>query len=281
MNKAVFLIVLGAFAWVAGIYFSFENLDSSKKGSEHVTIQRTWELPDVLKEISGIAYLENDHMACVQDEDGIIFIYDLSSSSIIQEIEFGKSGDYESITIAGSTAYVLRSDGVIFEIKDFQGENKIVVEHSTPIASRFNFEGMAYDKKYNRLLLAIKERSGDEFKPIYGFDLETKKLSDGPVYKVLFSDPLFKTISKKISRRLLRPSEITVHPKTGKIYILEGKDPKLLILNASGTPEKIYRLNKDKFQQAEGLTFGSSGELYISNEGNKKPANILEIFLEQ
>lgn len=281
MNKALFLIILGSCALIASLYFSFEEKQTSHKGNERITIKKTWELPNELQEVSGIAFMEDGHLACVQDEDGVIFIYDLSSSSIIQEIPFGTPGDYESITVAGSTAYVLRSDGVIFEIKDFQGQNKSIVEHNTSITSQFNFEGLAYDKKNNRLLLAIKERSGDEFKPIFALDLESKKLSDGPVYKVMFSDPVFRNISKKVSRRLLRPSEITVHPETGKIYILEGMDPKLLILDASGAPEAIFRLSKDQFQQAEGLTFGSSGELYISNEGKRDPANILEVSLEQ
>ncbi len=40
---------------------------------------------------------------------------------MVDEIPFGPSGDYEGIAINGTTAYVLRSDGVILKLSISKG----------------------------------------------------------------------------------------------------------------------------------------------------------------
>src|SRR5690606_2804436 len=51
-----------------------QGQESATSTSSEVKILNKWELPEVLKEVSGIAYLEENLFACVQDEDGKIFI---------------------------------------------------------------------------------------------------------------------------------------------------------------------------------------------------------------
>ncbi len=279
MNKALFFIVLGLLALAGGLYYSY--LSVTEEGSDHILIDQVWEMPDELEEISGIAHFGNNKIASVQDEDGIIFIYDLNSSSVTDEFEFAGPGDYEGITLVGTTAYVLRSDGAIFEVRNFRNKNNVTLEYKDLFPSGVNFEGLGYDEENNRLLLALKEKSGDEFQPVYGFDLNTKKKIDEPVLKIPFDDSVFDSLDQKRSRKILRPSEITIHPQTGEIYVLEGVNPKLLILDPSGNPRELFVLNKKQFPQAEGLTFGSSGEIYISNEGKGGKANIMKISIEK
>ena len=282
MQKAAFLIVLGVFSVIGVLIYGIETKTYSGSGDTNsVTIEKRWELPEILREVSGIAYMGNNRIACIQDEDGTIFIYDLSTSAIVKEIEFAEGGDYEAITLVGETAYVLRSDGTIFEVTNFNGITPHTRKYETPLKGKLNFEGLGYEKNNNRLLIALKERSGDDFKPVYSFDLEKKIWEVEPVYKIEFEDPVFEILDQKISRKMLRPSEITVHPETGKIFMLEGIDPKLLILDPSGKPENLQLLNIKEFPQAEGLTFGETGAIYISNEARGGKANILQISLKK
>lgn len=278
MNKAILLTSGAVILIVFFLYSSFEEKSRMSHGNE-VQIIETWELPDILQEVSGIAYLGDERMACIQDEDGVIFIYDLSKRKIVNEIKFAGSGDYESITLANENAYVLRSDGTIFEILNFLEENPQTIEHTTSENFDRNFEGLEYDEKNKRLLMALKERSGKIFRPIFSFDLSKERMEEDPVIKITFSDTLFSSLGKNPSEKFLKPSEITIHPQTNKIFILEGVNPKILILDENGNPERIYLLNKKQFRQAEGLTFGENGEVYISNEGNGAPPNILQISL--
>lgn len=281
MHKAVLIIILGVLSLVALIYFSFDDSFPGKSSRKihSVEIINQWDLPDILEEVSGIAYMKNDKIACVQDEDGFIFIYDIESASLKRKIKFASHGDYEGIALVGTTAYVLRSDGTLFEVSNFENDLLKTTEYSFGFSANYDFEGIGYDHRNNRLLLGIKNKTDDDFKSIYAFDLDTKKIIDEPVYKIYFNHPVFDILDMKPSNKMLQPSEITIHPNNGKIFILEAVTPKLLILDSIGNPEKLYVFKKKQFRQAEGLTFGSSGELFISNEGKGSSGNILSISL--
>src|SRR5687767_3831160 len=56
------------------------------KMSGVIKILKRWDLPGVLKEISGIAYIDANHFACIQDEIGIIYIYNTETGKIEKEI---------------------------------------------------------------------------------------------------------------------------------------------------------------------------------------------------
>lgn len=283
MKKTAFLIITGALLLVAAIYFSFDGIAPSRSmpGSKQVEIVQKWELPSILREVSGIALIDNDRIACVQDEEGIIFIYNLKTSKIEQEIEFADSGDYEGIALVGTTAYILRSDGSIFEVNDFEKQTALTIKHTIPLEGKYDFEGLCYDEKNNRLLVNIKDMDKDEFKPIFAFDLSTKQLNPKPVFNIDFNDPVFDILEVKNSDKILQPTEIGIHPVTGNIYVLEAKNPKLLILDPTGKPLKLHVFKEQQFSQAEGISFGKAGELYISNEGNHEPGNILQILLSE
>lgn len=281
MQKAALLIILGIFI-LTGVVFYIYNEKSPHiiPGSEDVEIIQKWELPAGLEEVSGIDWLGNDQIAAIQDEDGVIFIYDLKSSSIKKEIKFAETGDYEAIALVGETAYVLRSDGTIYEVQNFQSDGIKTIIHTISLEGKFNFEGLGYDESNNRLLLAIKEKSGNVSKPVYAFDLETKKLIANPVFEIEYSNPLFSKLGKKPSENMLRPSEVTINKENGNIYFLEAAIPKILILSPEGNPEKLYLLNDKDFFQAEGITFGDSGDVYISNENKRGNGNILKVNLK-
>ncbi|UJH92622.1 hypothetical protein LZ575_09190 [Antarcticibacterium sp. 1MA-6-2] len=166
VQKAALLIVLGVISVIGFIYISFDRKEivNSREDLENLEIVQEWNLPKILDEVSGIALLDKDRVAAVQDEDGIIFIYNLKDSKIEKQIEFGDEGDYEGIALAGSTAYVLRSDGNIFEVLNFNEENRQTREIETEIKGEYNFEGLCFDKKNNRLLIAAKEKAKGNYK---------------------------------------------------------------------------------------------------------------------
>ncbi|HVG41709.1 MAG TPA: SdiA-regulated domain-containing protein [Chitinophagaceae bacterium] len=252
---------------------------NAKDDEGKVAVLQTWNMPSSLLEISGISYIGNNRFACVQDELGKIYIYNISSSKVEKEIPFGPMGDYEGIAVVGSTAYVLRADGRIFEVKNYES-NPTVTQHVTSLTVKQDVEGITYDKKNNRLLLAIKgkEANNSDYKGIYGFDLATKKLGVTPVYKIDLNQTIFTNARGK---NKLEPSDIDIHPITGDLYITEGATPKLFIMGADGSYKNIYNLSNEIFPQPEGIAFTPTGELFISNEGRKGTGTILKIAINQ
>ncbi len=254
---------------------------ASEAAAPGVSIKNKWEMPAVLAEISGVSHIANDQFACVQDELGKIFIYNTQTSAIEKEIPFAAPGDYEGLAVVDETAWVLRADGSLFEISDFKNK-PVVKEYNTHLTAKQNPEGLCYDKNNNRLLVAIKdeEPGNPDYKGIYSFDVVAKRMPEQPVFKIDMTDDVFgKSGSKKKKGGDIKPSAIAVHPATGDIYITDGPKAKLLVLNKEGSIKKLYQLNGKEFAQPEGITFKTTGELYISNEGSKQSGNILHVVI--
>ncbi|HET9747285.1 MAG TPA: SdiA-regulated domain-containing protein [Chitinophagaceae bacterium] len=255
---------------------------SSKQDSPAagITIAKKWEMPKVLTEISGLSYMNEQRFACVQDELGTVFIYNTESSSVEKEIPFAGSGDYEGLAVVGEDIWVLRADGKLFEVSGINEEKPAVKEHDTHLTIKQDSEGLCYDKKNNRLLIAIKgaELDTDDYKGIYAFDLGSKKMNQQPVFKIDLFDKIFhQDGSGKKKKATINPSGIALHPQMDDMYITDGRNPQLLVIDATGKIKSLYQLNNNEFAQPEGISFNAAGDLFISNEGTKQPGNILQV----
>jgi len=300
ISAFVIAIIAGAFILRSTGTFSDKSADHSskeqedkqaKKGKskkdknqqdepgENVVIRQKWDMPEVLKEISALTYIDQDRFGCVQDEIGKIFIYNTASKQVEKEIPFAGTGDYEGLAIVNQTAYVLRADGQIFEVKNYNSGKPQTVMHKTHLTVKHDTEGMCYDAKNKRLLVAVKgsEGSGANYKGIYSFDLTTFKMAKEPAYKINFDHPVFEKVKAKKAEAVIAPSAIAIHPHSGDIYITEGTKPKLLIMDKDGNIKDLKKLSKSDFNQPEGIIFTPDARMYVSNEGNKTPGNILEI----
>jgi uncharacterized protein YjiK len=251
-------------------------------------------LPYILHEISGITFVDSSTLVCIQDEKGILFFYDMLRNEISRQKEFYVNGDYEGIARNEDTIYVLRSDGIIYEIADFKSDNIIVTPFVTDIPSKDN-EGLCYDDESGRLLIASKENTGKgdlskDYRYIFGFDLTSKRLKRELAYT--FDIEGLKEFAKtnnidlplKNSKRGLAvetdlkfsASGIAFHPVTGRLYLLSAEDNLLFIFDKSGAVNQIIRLNPGIFNQPEGIAFLENGDMFISNEGpGKGPATLL------
>ncbi|MCW3073177.1 MAG: hypothetical protein JWP69_246 [Flaviaesturariibacter sp.] len=255
-----------------------ESSEAATADYPAVNIAGKWEMPQELVEISGIAWLDKDRFACVQDELGTIFIYSLASKSVVKEIPFGNAGDYEGIAVTGSTAYVVRADGKLFEVSGFESGKPAVKQYATHLTVKQDVEGLCYDAMGKRLLLSIKgaEPHTKAYKGIYGFDLSTKTMDKEPVYKIDLAQAALSGGGKK-SR--FEPSDLDIHPTSGELYITDASGGKLAVMKTNGEIRQVYGLDKREFTQPEGISFNADGELFISNEGGKGRGNILKVVL--
>jgi len=241
------------------------------------------QLPEILHEISGLTDIDEHTLALVQDEDGIVFIYDWQKEEIIKQIRFGEGGDYEGVTKAGNSIYVLRSDGKLFEIENFESEDFKVNEYDTEIPVKNN-EGLGYDAKHKRLLIAGKSKpKGDEYKgkrAVFAFDLDSMGLMKQPVY--IFKEENIERFVKEnksdgeIEQNLkINPSAIAVHPITDRLFVLSSKDKLVYIFNRENGLEAVHQLDKKLHLQPEGITFLDNGDMFISNEGVEERPSLL------
>jgi uncharacterized protein YjiK len=255
-------------------------------------------MPASLEEISGISWAGEGKLACIEDENGIIYFYNLAEEKVTSEVEFGKDGDYEDIAVVKSTAYVLKSNGNIFQVKDFTKEDIKVKKYKTLLSNKNDAEGMAYDPSANRLLIACKgsptyekENPYKGFRAVYYFDLETNQLYDKPEYLVdlrnidaykdqgnfaQFSSKLAKILGITDPYASFRPSGIAIHPLTQEVYIISSVGKLMVVLDREGYILGVQSLDPMLFRQPEGICFSPQGDLYISNEGKGGKGYILK-----
>jgi len=225
-----------------------------------------WDLPNILFEVSGIAWLDANRFAAVQDEVGTVYIYNRSTNKIEKEIPFAGPGDYEGLAVDGDRAWVIRSDGHLYSFNMSKGISS-VKEYANSTLKKNNIEGLCFDKKNNRLLLAEKNGKGG----VYAFDLATNLLEEEPIFRIQLDG---KGGGKK--DKGIQTSEIAINPVTGDYYVAEGPRAMLYILDSKGNFKSSRDLGKG-FAKAEGITFSPAGDLFISNEGKKNPGNIIQV----
>lgn len=259
------------------------------------------DLPADLREVSGLAFIENNELAMVQDEEGLIFIFDLASKEVTARHRFRNKGDFEGIEIMGETAYVLRSDGDVYEVFNYRSEDPVVESHETALSTRNDTEGLGYDPVSKLLLISSKESDklmGTKYKDkqvVVSFDPETKSLRPNPFLVIDLDDikAFLKKNSKTKSEKKFedkfdpdknssfRPSGISVHPVTKEIYFLASNGHMLLVLNRQFQIVQAKRLPSKKFPQPEGICFDAEGNLYISNEGNLSAGNLRKFSMQK
>lgn len=241
-------------------------------------------LPDSLHEISDQAIIDDSTFACVEDEDGIIYIYDSKRNRIEQRIEFAGAGDYEGITKVNKDLYVLRSDGMLFEVTDFAGAVPRVETYLTEIPADDN-EGICYDSLNNRLLIACKSRldketASKEKRAIYGFDLSAKKLSADPVFEFDI-DELSDYLDNHYidladdAQLKFKSSAIAIQPGSGDLFVLSAVDHCLFVFDSEGNIRHAEPLKPKLFNKPEGIAFYPDGDVLISNEGQDKKPTLL------
>ena len=256
-------------------------------------------LPSSLHEISGITTLDDELLSCIQDENGVLFILDEKGKTIRRELPFALNGDYEGIAQAGSSVFVLRSDGQLFEIPDHKAEESATVYHSTNVPA-MNNEGLCYDARNGRLLIGCKGKTGSapglkDRRFIYAFDLKTKKLLSEPVFEFNAAEITRFAIGKGIipasrankkgkmvsNNVRVNTSEIAIHPITRQLYLLSASDHMLMVFDLEGHIRHIEKLDPVLFNKPEGITFFSNGDMIITNEGQHREPSLLRFNFKQ
>ncbi|MCI5058688.1 MAG: SdiA-regulated domain-containing protein [Flavobacteriales bacterium] len=258
----------------------------------------SYDLPNSLKEISGIAFVNNKQFLCINDEKGILYKYDTEQSKIVSKVDFGKNKDYEDLAIVDKDVFILQSNGNLFKVEDFselmkKKKAKTQAEKiEIPLGSAYDTEGLCFDKEAQKLYIACKAKAGkgkeyDHFKAIYAYDLEAMQFDSIPMVlldleKIRLAKRVGKTqetydkVMEKMGQNNItfNPSALEIHPITKELYIIASSGNTLLVTDLNGDIKKTYHLDGKIFKQPEGLTFDKDGNMFISNEGRGGKANV-------
>lgn len=259
--------------------YSFKNPD------------QTWELPKKLHEISGLTITDKQEVACIQDEEGLLFIYDLNTNKIKSSNRFYRDADYEDVVLTDNYFFVLKSNGNLYKIERGNLSETGTTKIETILEKENDQEGICLSPDRKSLYIACKGiplNGNPSEKHVYSFDLEKETVSPDPVLVLslknitLFleknglekDEDLSDFFNPKKENLLFQPSAIGVHPITGQFFITSSVGKYLIICESNGEIVHLKKLKKKVHPQPEGLAFYPNGDLLISNEGKKEIAKI-------
>ncbi len=237
---------------------------------------------EVLHEISGIVFLKGnpDSMYAIEDEAGKLFYFHLGDNKY-PYWRFGRSGDYEDVTILnGNEFVVLRSDGSLYAFptstdpRGKEGHDSIVkiYEHILP---KGEYEGLYGDDSGKLIALCKDCPIDDQRDEVSAYTLKHQGGGDLAIADHFLIDVPQPLRKQQKHRDKFHPSCLARHPLTHEWYIISSVNKVLVICDDKWKVKGFYSLDPILFKQPEGLAFDRAGNMYVSNEGHGGNANVL------
>jgi uncharacterized protein YjiK len=237
---------------------------------------KTVTLPKKLNEISGLAITGDNRLFAHNDEVGTIYEIDISTLEILNEFYLGEKKikkDFEGIAVVKDSFFLVTSSGVIYKFSYLDNEKNVdYKKFKTILSTKYNVEGLCYDKATNSLLLACKDYAGKnlkDYKAIFTFDLSKYKLQEEPRFLINLD-----SLKNKFKINNFSPTGIEVHPNSGNVFILSSHEKAIVELSSNGNLLNAVKLKSKNHRQPEGIAFLSDLTLLISDEGQNKKGKL-------
>lgn len=243
-----------------------------------------FELDKDLREISGLAWWNDDTLVTIEDESATIYFLSAKDGTILKKTDFGDKGDYEGIAVEKRVIYVLRSDGDVFKVKHPLREKSKADKNETDLSQSDDTEGLSSDPKGESLLIAAKEYGEYKgFRVIYKMEIGAKDIDEKP-FLLIDEKVLLKALHTKYGNRFgssFKPSGIAFHPLTGELYIVSAANHLLAAFDEQNRLIDVVKLPKVYAAQVEGICFAPNGQLFISTEGGKEKGKIVVLEMKK
>ncbi|MBX2972427.1 MAG: SdiA-regulated domain-containing protein [Flavobacteriales bacterium] len=243
-----------------------------------------FELPPGLREVSALTDVDEETIACVQDENASIYFLSTRTGRIVDSVQFAGPADMEGLTRVGDEFFALRSDGLIYRLGDRTSGFAVRDTFRIGIPNR-NIEGLGYDERTGMVLVSPKDfvkgsKEGKDERVIHAIDPQATTKAPRVILRLSLDALERQAAGKGIaiprekkgkgkdrSALKLRYSSVAVHPATGHYYLLSAVDRTLLVVDRSGELVDLVQLDQRLLPKPEGITFMPNGDMWLSSEG--------------
>lgn len=248
---------------------------ASAAGGQGTDPVAKWIMPDLLREISGIALTTDGRILAHNDERSRVFVIDPLKGVVTKSFSVGEKGmtaDFEAIAVSGNDFFLLTSNGDIYQFREGK-ENEIVpfTKHATGLGEECEFESLEVEPQGRAFILACKNiKKKGERNQILLF--RWMKQDGGGASVTRIGVPLAEAIGTNDWKQL-SPSDIAIDPATGNYVLVTGPEKALIEITPQGQVVRSMPLPGDP-QQPEGVAITRSGLLMIADEAVTRDADI-------
>jgi uncharacterized protein YjiK len=228
-----------------------------------------WELPDALREVSGLAATADGRVFAHADERAVILELDVRRERVAKTFAMGRQGapgDFEGLAVAGGRFWLVTSDGLLYE--SGEGANGTDVSfrtYDTGVGTQCEVEGLAHDPGANTLLLACKEPRVSALRgmvAIFAWSIARRALVDRNGVRVRAD-----SLARRAGVSAFNPSSIERDPVTGHWLLLAARQRAVAEITPQGRIVAGAALTRRDHRQPEGIAIASDRTLLIADEG--------------
>lgn len=275
------MIILVAILSIAAGLAGCASEEGAAKTPKEYNLEKPekFSMPESLLEISGISFNKgnSDTIYAIQDEEGRLFRLAWGNKKQLNA-KFGKSGDYEDVSILRDKVVILKSNGSLysFPFSDAIYEEIDSVQEWPRLLPEGEYEGMFGEESSGRLYILCKNCKVDNNDNVTGYIYQLSDNDLTPAGQFNVDVESIKPFSGKVKKGF-RPSAFAKNPVTNEWFMVSAINKLLVVADENWKIKNAYPLNGNTFNQPEGIAFDKAGNMYISNEGDDLSAgNILK-----
>lgn len=248
-------------------------------------------LPMGIQPFSDVALLDSTHLLGLNQESGMMFVYDLNDYSVVPFLSWDMESKIRNISTLDSTLLLVDDAKHIHFLSSPYDSSSLTTLNLEN--EQFDPTSVCYHKETNRLFLIAsnEERTeGYSNSSIYAYNLNQRKLNAQPLFSISGEDIEAFAIQNNLmiprsdlsimddtlESMNFTPTAIAVHPKTNEIYILSGSDHSLVVFNQFGEIVNFTTLDKNTFSHPSAMTFKKNGDLVIT-DGNLMNPTVIQV----
>jgi uncharacterized protein YjiK len=234
-----------------------------------------WNLPDRLREISGLALTPDQRLLAVTDEQAIVYELDYENGRIVKTFALGEPvvrGDFEGIAVLQDRVWLMTSAGDLYAAEEgADGRSVAFKKYVTGHGDFCELEGLAQLTTSAALLLVCKEAKS-KHEQLRAFEWSVGAAGIAFSREVILPE---QAIAGQIDGKRVNPSGVAVDPANGEWVMVAARQQALLRMSADGVLSEAYALQpRNRHRQAEGIEVTQDGRMLIADEGGDGKARL-------
>lgn len=230
-------------------------------GFDLMTPLARWELPESLREVSGLAASSDGQVLAHGDERAVVVALDYRTGRVVRQWEMGNpviKGDFEGIALVGDRVTLMTSDGKLIS-GNLPATGSVIAPltvRASGLGRRCELEGLTAGARGQWLLPCKTPRRPNRTAlfTIYEWTAAAGSIQDTPV-----------TILLGRQKRPMAPSSVE-QSSSGTFVVLFGSTPAIGEFTRDGQTRSLVALDRRAHPQPEGLALAPDGRLLIADE---------------